>query len=50
VISTEGKVLQNWDGAYVGNQKSQVETFFHVSLPGLRELPKEEKSNAIPAR
>jgi len=42
VISPEGKVLQDWLGAYVGNQKSQVEAFFHVSLPGLKELPKAE--------
>jgi peroxiredoxin len=40
VISPEGKVLQDWAGAYVGDQKSQVEAFFHVTLPGLRELPK----------
>jgi peroxiredoxin len=39
VISPEGKVLQDWAGAYVGDQKSQIEAFFHVSLPGLRELP-----------
>jgi len=44
VISPEGKVLQNWVGAYVGDQKSQVEAFFHVSLPGLRELPKGESA------
>jgi len=42
VISPEGRVLQDWVGAYVGDQKSQVEAFFHVSLPGLRELPKPE--------
>ena len=42
VISPEGKVLQDWAGAYVGDQKSQVEAFFHVNLPGLRELPKAE--------
>lgn len=42
VISSEGRVLQNWMGAYVSDQKSQVEAFFHVSLPGLRELPKAE--------
>jgi peroxiredoxin len=36
VISTEGKVLQDWVGAYVGEQKSQVEAFFHVTLPGIR--------------
>jgi peroxiredoxin len=42
VVSPEGKVLQDWVGAYVGGQKSQVEAFFHVTLPGLRELPKEQ--------
>jgi peroxiredoxin len=40
VISPEGRVLQNWMGAYVGDQQKQVEAFFHVSLPGLKELPK----------
>jgi peroxiredoxin len=44
VISPEGKVLQDWAGAYVGDQKTQVEAFFHVKLPGLRELPKAEAS------
>jgi hypothetical protein len=24
-------------GAYVGEEQKQVEAFFHVSLPGLRE-------------
>jgi peroxiredoxin len=42
VVSPEGKVLQDWVGAYVGDQKSQIEAFFHVALPGLRELPKAE--------
>jgi len=42
VVSPDGRVLQNWMGAYVGDQKSQVEAFFHVSLPGLREMPKAE--------
>lgn len=39
VISPKGRVLRNWVGAYVGDQKSQVEAFFGVTLPGLRELP-----------
>jgi peroxiredoxin len=45
VISPERKVLQDWAGAYVGDQKSQIEAFFHVSLPGLRDLPKAEATN-----
>lgn len=42
VVSPDGRVLQDWIGAYVGDQKSQVEAFFHVGLPGLKELPKAE--------
>jgi peroxiredoxin len=42
VVSPKGKVLQHWAGAYVGDQKSQVEAYFHVSLPGLRELPRSD--------
>ncbi len=42
VISPEGKVLEDWQGAYAGAQKSQVEAFFHVTLPGLRELPRSD--------
>jgi peroxiredoxin len=49
VISPEGKVLQNWVGAYAGDQKSRVEAFFDITLPALRELPKaEDKSIAVP--
>jgi len=48
VISPEGKVLQDWAGAYVGDQKSQVEAFFHVNLPGL--TPTAEPSNATARR
>jgi peroxiredoxin len=35
VISPEGKVLQNWVGAYVGPQQAEVEKFFGVRLPGV---------------
>ncbi len=43
VISPEGKVLKNWAGAYVGDQKSQIEGFFRVRLPGLRPKPETDK-------
>jgi len=43
VISPEGRVLEDWAGAYTGEQKSQVEAFFHVSLPGLRTEPEPER-------
>lgn len=36
VISNEGKVLRNWDGAFSGTQKSEVEEFFGIGLPGLK--------------
>jgi len=39
VVSPEGRLLQNWGGAYVGDQKAQVEAFFNIKLPGLKELP-----------
>jgi peroxiredoxin len=39
VVSPEGKVLQDWAGAYVADRKSQVEAFFHVTLPGLTAIP-----------
>jgi|SRR5882724_568943 len=38
VVSPEGRVLQDWMGAYEGSKKSQVEAFFHVTLPGIRPL------------
>jgi peroxiredoxin len=38
VISPEGKVLEDWVGAWAGDQKSQVEAFFHVALPGIQSL------------
>jgi peroxiredoxin len=44
VLSPEGRVLQSWIGAYAGAQKSQVEAFFQVSLPGVRE-PAQTGSN-----
>jgi hypothetical protein len=31
--------LQNWMGAYVGEQKKEIEEYFGIRLPGLRELP-----------
>jgi len=46
VISPEGKVVQDWVGAYVGEQKSQVEAFFHVNLPRLRKLQEENEKKA----
>jgi peroxiredoxin len=46
VISPEGRILQNWVGAYVGTQKSQVEAFFHITLPGLVAAPEPSSTPA----
>jgi peroxiredoxin len=35
VISPEGRVLKSWLGAYSGEVKTQVESYFSVQLPGL---------------
>lgn len=37
VVSSDGRVVQNWTGAYVGRQQKQIEAFFHINLPGLRQ-------------
>lgn len=48
VVSPEGRVLQNWVGAYAGKNQEDIEAYFHVKLPGLREVPKEEALNTGP--
>ena len=45
VVSQDGRVLQDWAGAYVGRQKDEIEAYFHVKLAGLRELPKQTAEN-----
>ena len=35
VVSPQGQVIQNWVGAYVGDDKSQIEAYFKVTLPGI---------------
>jgi peroxiredoxin len=37
VISPEGRVLKNWRGAYMDDLKREVEQYFKVELPGIRE-------------
>ncbi len=36
VISPEGRVVKNWQGAWINKQKSDIEAFFHVTLPGIQ--------------
>lgn len=38
VISSEGRILKSWVGAYGGAVKSQIESFFNVSLPDLEPI------------
>ena len=35
IISPASRVLQNWNGAYVNDQRKQIEAFFRVTLPGI---------------
>ena len=41
IISPEGDVLKNWNGAYMDNLKKEVDEYLQVNLPG---LPVENKS------
>ncbi|HEV2289133.1 MAG TPA: hypothetical protein VGR81_09290 [Candidatus Acidoferrales bacterium] len=43
VISPQGKVTQNWPGAYMGAQQKEIEGFFNVKLPGLSPAQPESK-------
>lgn len=36
VVSPEGMIIQNWNGAYTGDQQKQVELYFGINLPGIR--------------
>lgn len=36
VISPEGRVVKNWQGAWINKEKSDIEAFFHVTLPGIQ--------------
>jgi len=36
VISTEGKVLDDWSGAYAQSIRENVESFFKIKLPGIK--------------
>jgi thiol-disulfide isomerase/thioredoxin len=38
IVSSEGKVLKVWSGAYIESMQPDVEAFFGTSLPGLTSL------------
>lgn len=50
VVSPQGKVLKNWVGAYAGPVASDIESFFAVKLPGLRELTSDPHAAASGSR
>jgi hypothetical protein len=33
IVSSDGKIEQNWLGAYVGKVKNEVQDYFKVALP-----------------
>lgn len=35
VVSTDGRVLKHWQGAYVGSTKQDIEAYFNVHLPSI---------------
>ena len=37
VVSSDGKVIKHWQGAYVGSTKYEVESYFNVTLPPVSE-------------
>jgi hypothetical protein len=39
ILISEGRVLENWVGAWDGRTQAQIEARFHVRLPGLRSAP-----------
>jgi peroxiredoxin len=49
VISPDGKVLQEWRGAYDRNLRKEVEDFFQLQLPGLNDqVAGESAPQALP--
>jgi peroxiredoxin len=36
VVSTDGKVLEDWSGAYAQANRENVESFFKIKLPGIK--------------
>lgn len=47
LISTEGKVLKNWIGAYGADLKLEVEEYFGISLPPLAATPQVKPSDSL---
>ena len=39
LVSQDGHVIKNWQGAYTGSVKKEVEEYFGLSLPGVSDDP-----------
>ncbi len=50
VISPEGRVVENWSGAWTKKTQTEIEAFFHVTLPGLHLSATGAATAAAPAR
>lgn len=37
IVSSQGKVLKNWGGAYDGALRKEIEKYFSIELPGLTQ-------------
>lgn len=44
VVSTDGRVVRNWTGAFADDFKGEVESFFSARLPGLTEAKPEQQA------
>jgi len=38
VIDTDGRIVKVWYGAFTGSTKSDVEEYFKITLPGLKDV------------
>ena len=37
VLSSDGRVQKNWMGAYAGETKSEIESYFNIQLPDITQ-------------
>jgi hypothetical protein len=47
VISPDGKVMNDWAGAYNAELRPEVEGFFGVSLPGIKPMSVEASGQTL---
>jgi hypothetical protein len=47
VISSDGKVVEEWSGAYTLGTKAEVEKFFAVNLPGVRPMSDDDGAQTV---